>query len=69
LAIALDEGEGVMLILVYFMIFMAVAPWIRHRTPPFDLLELSVSVVVILFLVVVAWMQRSNGRFWWFEPC
>ena len=45
-----------MLLLAYFLIFMVVAPWVRHRTPPIDLLELSVGAVVIPFLVVAAWM-------------
>ena len=69
LAMALDEGESIMLILVHFMIFMAVAPWFRHRILPFDLQELSASIVAILFLVIAAWMQRVDGRFWWIEPC
>jgi hypothetical protein len=64
----LDEGEGAMLLLAYFMIFVAVAPQVRHRAPPIDLLELLAGAATIHFLVVAAWMQRFDGRFWWVEP-
>jgi DDE superfamily endonuclease len=65
---ALGEGETNLLLLAFFFIFLTVRPRQRRLPPSIDLLELSVGATTLPYLVVAAWLQRFDGRFWWVEP-
>jgi len=67
-AIALDDDEANLLLLAFFLIFMAVSTWQRRILAPLDLLELSTSATTLPFVMVAAWLQQFDERFWWVEP-
>jgi hypothetical protein len=52
-----------------FIYFHGSNSQVTHRALPIDFLEFSISAIAIPFLVIVVWMQRFDGRFWWVEPC
>ena len=65
---ALDDVEANLILLAFLKKFLAGCSRRQQLPPSIDLLELSADATMLPFVVVTAWQQQFDGRFWWVEP-